>query len=207
MLVTATIRGIQAAIALLVVLGALEGDLVVVVNGLLGFAVTLVPAALERTEGVSVSPPVVLWIAVAVLLHTVGMTGSYTAIWWWDHVTHTLSAALVASLGYAFARAIEERPDITLPADFRFVYVVLFTIAAGVLWEVLEFAGRLLATRFGHRPLLVQYGLEDTILDLLFDAVGAILVGLVGHRLVDWTDTPVRKLLDRIAEGRNRKTP
>jgi hypothetical protein len=207
MLVTGVIRVIQALVVVLVLHGAVAGDFVVVVNGLLGFAATLLPAVLERTHGVSFSPPVVLWIAVAVLLHTVGMTGSYTAIWWWDHLTHTLSAALVASLGYAFARAVSERPGITLPRDFLFVYVLLFTIAAGVLWEVLEFVGRLLASRVGHQPLLIQYGLQDTVLDLLFDAVGAVIVGLLGQRWVDWADTPIRELLDRLSDGRNRKTP
>ncbi|APE94614.1 hypothetical protein [Halodesulfurarchaeum formicicum] len=198
MLLTGLIRAIQVAIALVVIYGTVTMDLVVVVNGLLGLGTTLLPTGLKRAYGVSFPTTVVLWVAVAVLLHTLGMAGPYTTVWWWDHLTHTLSATLVASVGYAFARAFEEQaPGITLPADFLFVYVVLFTMAAGVLWEVLEFVGRLLASWLGHQPLLVQYGLQDTILDLLFDAVGAIVVGVLSRGRVDWRETPIRELVQR----------
>ncbi|MFP4530519.1 MAG: hypothetical protein ACLFNC_04425 [Halodesulfurarchaeum sp.] len=180
---TSVCRGIQALIAALVAYGLLAGDLALVVNGLLGFATTLLPRALARFASIEVGRPLALWIAIAVLLHTLGMAGPYETIWWWDHLTHTLSAALLASVGYALARALDEHSEaISLPAEFLFLYVILFTMAAGVAWEVLEFVGRILANSIGHQPLLIQYGLQDTILDLLFDGVGALVVGLVGQR-------------------------
>ncbi|MBS3760721.1 hypothetical protein [Halodesulfurarchaeum sp.] len=177
------IWGIQTLIGVLVGYALFVGDLVLFVNGLLGLATTVVPDILDRIGGITFSRAIILWIAIAVLLHTLGMAGPYETIWWWDHLTHTLSAALLASFGYAVARALDAHsPHISLPPDFLFLYVFLFTMAAGVLWEVLEFVGRMFARWIGQQPLLVQYGLTDTVLDLLFDGVGALIVGLGGQR-------------------------
>jgi hypothetical protein len=182
------IRGIQTIIGVLVGYALFVSDLVLLVNGLLGLATTVVPGALDRFAGITFSRAIILWLAIAVLLHTLGMAGPYETVWWWDHLTHTLSAALLASFGYAIARALDEHsPSISLPPDFLFLYVFLFTMAAGVLWELLEFVGRILARYIGQQPLLVQYGLTDTILDLLFDGVGALIVGLVAQR---WAGLP-----------------
>jgi hypothetical protein len=57
---------------------------------------------------------------------------------------------------------------------------VLFTVGLGVFWEVLEFVARELADVVGVEPVLVQYGLADTVVDLVFDMVGAVLVALFG---------------------------
>lgn len=173
----------QVLILALVVAGMASGEFVLVVNGLIGLGTTGLPWAIQRYGDVTISPPFVFWIAVAVLLHTLGMAGPYETIWWWDHLTHTLSAALLASVAYALTRTLEEHSTvISLPADFRFLFVVIFALAAGVLWEVLEFLGREGARWLGHQPVLVQYGLQDTVLDLLFDGAGAVIVGLLDRR-------------------------
>lgn len=192
------IRGIQALVAGVVVYGLVVGDLVLVVNGLLGLVTTVVPDSLNRIVGAVFSRETVLWIAIVVLLHTLGMAGPYETIWWWDHLTHTLSAALLASFGYAVARALDEYSTaISLPSDFLFLYVFLFTMAAGVLWEVLEFVGRMLARSIGQQPLLIQYGLRDTILDLMFDGMGALIVGLVGQQ---WGGLSTEAFISRFLE-------
>ncbi|MFB6085705.1 MAG: hypothetical protein ABEJ84_02685 [Halodesulfurarchaeum sp.] len=179
---TTVLRGIRFLIGVIVAWGLLAGNGVLVVNGLLGLATTLLPWALSRMASISVGRPLALWIGIAVLLHTLGMAGSYETVWWWDHLTHTLSAALLASVGYALARALDEHSaSISLPGDFLFLYVVLFTMAAGVAWELVEFLGRMLLRSIGQQPLLVQYGLQDSVLDLLFDGVGAVIVGLLGQ--------------------------
>ena len=186
--------------------GALvAGNLVLAVNALAGFVVTLSPWVGRRAWGIRLTSPIVLWLGVAVLFHTVGMAGWYETVWWWDHLTHTLSAALLAALADTGIRLLAAASDrITLPPAFRLVLVLVLTLAAGVLWEVMEFLGRMLATWYGHQPLLVQYGLADTVLDLAFDGLGALL-GTVG---LGWGDRGpvVTWAVDRGAAS-NRKTP
>ncbi|SEO92572.1 hypothetical protein SAMN04487948_10810 [Halogranum amylolyticum] len=177
----AATRSMQAAIGGILLVGLWTRNIAVVVNAVLALAVTFLPAILERDWNLPLDAGLTLWITTAVLLHTVGMLGLYGTVWWWDHLTHTLSATIVAGVGYATARAIDEHTDaVAFPPRFLFVYVILFTLALGVLWEVLEFAVHGLSGYFGVDAVLVQYSLEDTIVDLVFDLVGAILVALFG---------------------------
>lgn len=188
----------QALIVALSGYGLLVGNPAVVVNSLLGLAATLVPALLRRDFGIAMETPLVAWIAIAALLHTIGMVGPYEGVWWWDHLTHTLSASLVAGVGFAVTRAIDEYwEDIYLPPNFMFVYIVLFTLAAGVLWEVLEFVGREVALVLGRAPILIQYSLTDTMLDLLFDGAGGIIVAAFGQRRFDRMIDSIERAIER----------
>ncbi len=174
-------RGAQFGVVVVLVLGLVESNISVVINGIGALAVTFLPAILSRDYRITLSPGLTLWLTLAVLLHAVGILGPYHAIWWWDHVTHTLSATVIAGLGYSTAHAIDLYSDeIYLPSRFLFVYILLFTVAFGVGWEVIEFVARALAESMGYGPVLVQYGLEDTIMDLIFDLIGGVLVASFG---------------------------
>ncbi|NHX36837.1 MULTISPECIES: hypothetical protein [Halolamina] len=172
----------------MIAVGFYEGSVGVMVNAGVGFAVTYIPALLKRDYDIQLDPALVLWITLAVFLHgfgTVGLPGAeahpYRAVPWWDHMTHTFSASIVAGAGYVTVRALDEHTDaVRFPPRFVFVFILLFTMAFGVLWEVLEFAITLVAQAIGAPAVLTQYGLEDTMKDLLFDTLGGIVVGLWG---------------------------
>ncbi|WP_231184827.1 hypothetical protein [Haladaptatus sp. DYF46] len=182
------VRWLQLAIASIAFVGLATRNVGVLVNGIFAFGITVLPGVLERDYRLSLDPWLTLWITLAVFLHAVGMLGLYEEVWWWDHLTHFLSATLVASVGYATARAFDKHSDaVYFPPRFMFVYVLLFTLASGVLWEVLEFVARMSARTVGVEPVLIQYGLNDTITDLIFDAVGAVLVALFGTGLLSET--------------------
>jgi hypothetical protein len=143
--------------------------------------VTELPALLEREYDVPMDPALALWVTTAVFLHALGTLGPYQDIGWWDHVTHALSASLVAASGYAAARAVDvHTEDVALPPSFMFVFILLVTVAFGVLWEVVEFALAGLSATFGSGHVLTQYGLRDTMLDLVFDVVGGVVVATWG---------------------------
>ena len=197
-------RLLQLAIALLLVVGVVTENLGIVVNGVVALGVTFLPAVLERDYSLNLDAKLALWLTVAVFLHTLGMTGLYRDVWWWDHVTHTLSATVVAAAGYAAVAALDEYSDAVRFTDqFLFVFIVLFTVGLGVFWEVLEFVARELADVVGADPVLVQYGLDDTIVDLVFDMVGATLLALFGtNELSDL----VESLTERYERARRSRT-
>ncbi|NIS31206.1 MAG: hypothetical protein GWN07_12815, partial [Actinobacteria bacterium] len=90
------------------------------------------------------------------------------SLWWWDHLTHALSSSVVAGVGYATARAFDQHSDqIHLPPRFMFVFILAFVVAFGVLWEVVEFGLGGASAMLGSGTVLTQYGLGDTMLDLV----------------------------------------
>lgn len=187
-------RLMQVALGGIFLVGVASRNVAVLVNAALALAVTFLPAVLERDVRVSLGPRVSLWITLAVFLHAVGMLGLYATTWWWDHLTHTLSAALVAAVGYAATRALDRYSDaLYLPPAFLFAFTLLFTLACGVLWEVLEFAARALGEYVGADPVLVQYGVDDSVLDIVFDGVGAVVVAT-------FASSGLSSFVDRLSE-------
>ena len=169
-------------------IGLDRGNTGVIVNTAVALAVTQLPPVLERNYQIQMDTGLTLWITSAVFLHalgTVGLPGSelsfYRSVWWWDHLTHALSSSVVAGVGYATARALDVHSErIYLPPRFMFVFILLFVVAFGVFWEVIEFAIGLLAEVAGTGTVLTQYGLEDTMLDLISDTIGAVVVAVWG---------------------------
>ncbi|WP_273838560.1 hypothetical protein [Halococcus sp. PRR34] len=202
-------RAMQIAIALILIVGLATRNASVVVNAALALAATFLPALLARDYRISLDAGLTLWITTALFLHTIGMLGLYDDVWWWDHVTHTLSATIVAAVGYVTARAIDvHRDDIYLPPRFLALYILIFTLAFGVFWEVLEFAARIGSVALGVEPVLVQYGLDDSLLDLVFDSVGAVLVAAFGTGVVsDVVDTLAARLESARTAARERRSP
>lgn len=177
------VRTLQAGIVAALLVGVAARNVGVAVNALVALGVTLLPGVLARDYRVHLGPRLTALLALAVFLHVVGMIGLYESVFWWDHLTHSLSALLVAAAGYATVRAFDRySDDVYLPGAATTVFVLAVTLALGVLWEVLEFGARALAFAVGADPVLIQYGLDDTMLDLVFDAVGALAVALFGTR-------------------------
>lgn len=167
--------------------GLYELHVGIMVNTGVGILVTQLPPLLERDYEVPMDPALTLWITSAVFLHALGVIGLpgggslYRSVPWWDHLTHGLSASVVAAVGYATARSFDlHDDDVSLPPKFMFVFILLFVLAFGVFWEVIEFTLGELARLAGGPPILAQHGLEDTMLDLIFDTIGAIIVATWG---------------------------
>lgn len=157
------------------------------INAAIGLIVLQIPPLLERDYSVSMDPRLTLWITTAVFLHSLGTVGVpggegfYRSIPGYDHLTHALSASVVAGVGYATIRALDEHwDDVHLPDRFVFVFILMFVLAFGVVWEIIEFTTSAAATAIGGSPVLTQYGLEDTMKDLIFNTIGAAIVAAWG---------------------------
>jgi len=162
-----------------------------------GLFVTLLPALVRREYDYSMDPLLVLWVTLAVFLHTVGSLGPYDWFGWYDSVTHTVSAVLIAGIGYVTLRTFEEHSDeIDVPGEFRAVFIVVFVLAAGVFWELLEFASGALATTLGADEPLAVRGVSDIVNDLVFNTLGAVLLAAFGTGYLDRPVAYARSLLE-----------
>lgn len=177
------VRGLQAVLGGLVCYGLITLRAGVAVNAGLALGVTVLPALLRREYGYAMDAGLVLLITVAVFLHVVGALGPYRWFAWYDEVTHTVSAVLVGGVGYAVLRAFERHSEaVSVPPAFRGLFIVVFVLATGVLWEVLEFGIGMAARGLGLGAPLVVYGIDDIVTDLVFNAVGALVVAVLGGR-------------------------
>ncbi|WP_232700717.1 hypothetical protein [Halobacterium wangiae] len=165
-----------------------QRDVSAAVNALVVLVLAFLPPVVEfASDGsVTVDQAIALWLAAAGFLHSLGMLGLYEhgETWWWDHLTHTLSGALVAALLYAgLVVGVAQTPEVALSSQTIAGLTVLFTFAVGVFWELVELVAREVGERFDVEPVLVHYGRLDTALDLVFDVVGALLVVTLDLRL------------------------
>ncbi|OYR54556.1 hypothetical protein [Halorubrum halodurans] len=186
--------------------GALSRDLRAVVNGVASLAAAATPTLVERAialgtgTSVTVPPEIAAWIAAAGFLHMLGMLGWYDAVGWWDHLTHAVSAALVAALVYGSLRS---QGVLGSQATDRYavVFTVLFTLGTGVVWEFVELAARELAEHVDGPPVLEYYGLRDTVLDMAFNGVGAVAVVALDVRAFASTAGRVPRIAEAVLVG------
>lgn len=192
-------RLLQAVLVGVCLVGLATFQLGMAANGAFGLGLTLLPAAIRREYGYSMNPGLVLWITAAVWLHSVGSLGPYSWFSWYDNVTHTVSATVMAGLGYATFRGFERHSDeLDLPPQFRAVFIVVFVLAVSVVWELVEFASGTVPALLGVDAPLVVYGVDDIVSDMVFNTLGAVLVaiggtgyfrnlaGALGRRLGGW---------------------
>ncbi|QKY17270.1 hypothetical protein [Halorubrum sp. CBA1229] len=184
-----------------VLIGSLTRNLQAVVNGIASLVVAALPTlaeiaiAFRSGADVAFGPALSAWIAVAGFLHMLGMLGWYDTVSWWDHLTHAVSAALVAALVYASLQV--PSPLGSQVADpYAALFTVLFTLGAGVVWEFVELAARELGEYIDRPPVLEYYGLRDTVLDMAFNGVGAVGVVALDVRVF----VSVTEQIPRIAE-------
>lgn len=198
-------RLMQLSLVGFLFVGFYEVDVGIMVNSLFGLAITALPAVLERDFEIPMDAGLTLWITAAVFLHAFGTIGLpwmdisfYQAIFWWDHLTHALSSSLVAGAGYATVRALQTHTrGISLPPRVQFTFIIVLVVAFGVVWEVAEFVLAELSFFLGVEPVLTQYGVGDTMLDLIFNTVGAILVAVLGTARLD----PLTRAIGRRLEA------
>ncbi|EMA70690.1 hypothetical protein C461_00337 [Halorubrum aidingense JCM 13560] len=162
-------------------LGVLSRDVQAVVNGIASVAAAALPTltevaiAFRSGADVAFDPALSAWIAVAGFLHMLGMLRWYDTVSWWDHVTHTVSAALLAALVYASLQTPSALGS-QVTDGYAALFTVLFTLGAGVCWEFVELAARELGEHIDTPPVLEHYGFRDTVLDMAFNGIGAIVV-------------------------------
>lgn len=180
-----TVRGLsrvmQVALGVLLLYGIVTLDLTTVSNAAIALGITFLPALLERDSRLTLEPGLVFWLTAAVFLHVLGSAGLYALISPWDSLTHTISASIVAAAGYAVVRAIDLHTDeIYFPPAMLFAFILVFVLAFGVVWELLEFTLDWSAQQLGISAVVAQHGLNDTIVDLVYNVVGAVIAAIWG---------------------------
>jgi len=170
---------IRAIILVLALISLAKGDELWAIAGFISFFLTFLPAIVKREFGVSIGVELEALIMIALLLHLVGGALEFYTKYNWDFLTHLVSSVLIAAMGLASIYTIDRYDNsINLtPISLAFL-TIIFTIAAGALWEIGEFASDIF---FGTSE---QYNYFDTMHDLIIDALGGVCIAIFAPRYV-----------------------
>lgn len=120
--------------------------------------------------------------------------------WWWDIMLHTLVGLIVGSVGFLLVlELVQEKASCSnLTPLLIVIFAFAFSVAIGTLWEICEFAVDSL-----FNTNLQRSSLNDTMLDLIFDMVGALIISLIGYIYLKY---PKENLIKRKVEKQKKKS-
>ncbi|WP_293032787.1 hypothetical protein [Natronococcus sp.] len=198
------VQALRLGMAAILGYGVVTFDPGVISNAAAMLAVTFLPTLLRRRYGLPFDAGLTLWITTVVFMHAIGSFYIYDRSFWWHNLTHPLSATLVGAVGYVAVRTLDEhRDEIHMPPELVPGTIVVFVLSFGVLWEIGEFGFDVVAAYTGLEMPLAQHGLDDTMSDIVFNTIGAIVVARWGlPYLTDVTDAVTDRLEDWWILGR-----
>ncbi len=187
-------------------------------------AVAMVPLVLKKRFQVNIPPEFeVLAVGFVFASLFLGEVRGYYAYWWWDVALHTASGFLLGIVGFLLVYILNETEEIGVHMKPGFVafFAFLFALGMGALWEIFEFAmDQLLGTNMQKPMLGDPSGLTDTMWDLIVDALGALVISLLGYGylkrkkkdsfLERWIESFVQKnphMFKRRRAGKGRGSP
>jgi len=105
----------------------------------------------------------------------------YTRYWWWDIALHTFSGFLLGITGFLLVYVLNEDNQVHLDLSPAFIalFAFMFAMGIGAIWEIFEFA---MDEIFGLN--MQKSGLQDTMWDLIVDAIGALIISILGYRFL-----------------------
>lgn len=100
----------------------------------------------------------------------------------WDIIIHFLMGAIISVLSIYILNATVYKKDRNKHnLFFTFVFMISFTLAIGVMWEILEFACDIIFNTgfqryitYSGQTLIGKNALKDTMVDLIMDLAGAL---------------------------------
>ncbi|NYT17262.1 MAG: hypothetical protein GKC06_04570 [Methanomicrobiales archaeon] len=193
-------RGVYFAWAMqgLILLEGIYGLIIlnpsIIFTAFIGFFLTCIPYLIERRVRVTLPWEVNFLIAFAVFLHVAGYSQHlYLFLYpYYDKFAHFISSITVAVLAFVSILLINRFSCTKLARWQIFFYIVIFTMAIGSFWEIYEY---LMDTFFGsHLTKLLQHSLDDTMIDLITDLLGGIVVAAFGTWYIQ------KKTLDELTD-------
>ncbi|MBA3909278.1 MAG: hypothetical protein C0524_05190 [Rhodobacter sp.] len=171
------LTAIRLFLAAETVLGAVTGNLLAVFVPGAALGLTFLPQLLASRVHLRLPNSFLAAIALFVLatIYLGELHDFYNRFWWWDLVLHAGSALGFGILGFLLIFMLFEGDRYAAPPWALGLLSFCTAITVGALWEVIEFA---MDQLFGLN--MQKTGLDDTMGDLIVNAVGAGLAALAG---------------------------
>ncbi len=168
---------IQGVLIVEIVTGLATGQWMPVFVAVSTLVLTLAPVRFARFFGLelpgSILSAIVIFLFAALFLGEVA--DFYERFWWWDVVLHFLSALAISAMAFLMIFMLFEGDRYAAPPWALAVLSGAVALAIGAVWEIFEYG---MDQLFGMN--MQKSGLDDTMTDLMIDALGAALGGLSG---------------------------
>lgn len=121
----------------------------------------------------------------------------------WDTFLHTFSGGMLGSLGFSIVAIINktEKIPVNMSPFFVALFAFCFAVTMGVLWEFYEYTfDGLLGLNMQKFmledgvQLVGRAALNDTMMDLFVDALGALIMSTVGYISLKYNPDFINKL-------------
>lgn len=127
----------------------------------------------------------------------------------WDTILHFFSAGMLGAVGFLLVDFLTgiEKLNLRLTPGFVSFFAFCFAITSGVVWEIYEFfADGILGTNmqkfmtYEGEILNGREAVRDTMEDLIVDALGSLLVVMIGYiylrrkRIIELAKNPEMRL-------------
>ena len=141
-------------------------------------ALSLVPPLLAARFSLSLPTPFLLFTTVFVFasIFLGEALDFYERFWWWDLALHGFSAVGFGLIGFLFVFMLFEGDRFAAPPSAVAFISFCVAMTVGALWEVFEYG---MDVTFGLN--MQKSGLDDTMGDLMLDALGGMVASLTGY--------------------------
>lgn len=173
--------------------GHIKSDYVLMLaQCILGIVILLLPGAIERKIRLEI--PSNMMIAYTLFIYAAIFLGEVRSFYYrvphFDTLLHTFSGGMIATLGFSFISVLNssDKIPVTLSPLFVACFTFCFALALGSIWEIYEFlVDGALNTNMqkfaleGGKDLVGRLALMDTMKDIIVDAIGALIISVIGY--------------------------
>ena len=165
--------------------------ILILLQGVAGLVVMFLPSLLQKKFHIEIPNHMVILYLIFLYcgIYLGEFRNFYHIIPHWDTMLHTFSGGMLGALGFSLVYILNtaENVRVSLSPAFVALFAFCFALAVGAVWEIYEYT---IDSLFGTNmqkmlledgtPLIGQAALRDTMKDIIVDALGALVVTVIG---------------------------
>ena len=168
---------IWVALALAAVWAASQGWWPLAAMSTLAFFLSMAPILLASRYNIALPLPFLVTTVAFIIASLIfgEVFDIYYRIWWWDMALHGSSAVALGMIGFLFIYMLFAGDRFAAPPGAIAFLSFTFALSIGAVWEIFEYG---MDQLFG---MSMQKSVDDTMIDLITDAIGAVMSALAGY--------------------------
>jgi len=142
---------------------------------LISFILSIFTPIYSRFLNTKASPSFHFWLSAALFLYAAGESLRFQIRFgWWNDFTHFIAGIVVGALVIIYLLYLDDIfENLQIPSKTIPIFVLIFILSIGVLWETFEF---MVDNLFGTS---LQASLQDTVHDMIGNTIGAFFALII----------------------------